>query len=175
VRAKDLLDIYLRGDHPEFRAHLRQAPVIPDTVDALDALEAIKDSSVHMGLVYDEYGHFEGVVTTVDILEAIVGEFRTEEGPREPKAVRQADSSWLISGSMPIDEMADQLSIVLPPDRPFNTAAGFALEQFGHLPSIGESFENQGWRFVIADLDGRRIDKILVERMTRGRRRARSR
>jgi hypothetical protein len=83
------------------------------------------------------YGQFEGLVTNADILEAIAGAFRTEEGAAEPEAVQRDDGSWLISGSMPADEMADRLSISLPPDRSYHTAAGFVLSQLGHLPFRG--------------------------------------
>jgi putative hemolysin len=139
VQAKDLLDAYLRGDSPDIRAHVRPAPNAPDTVDALDVVDLIKASPVHMALIHDEYGHFQGIVTNADILEAIVGAFRTDEGSVEPDAVQREDGSWLISGSMPADEMADRLSISLPPDRSYHTAAGFVLGQFGHLPEVGES------------------------------------
>jgi len=172
VEAKELLDAYLRGEEPGLLAQARPAPTVPDTADALDALDAIKGSAVHMALVHDEYGQFEGIVTNADILEAIVGDFRTDDGPAEPEAVQRDDGSWLISGSMPADEMAERLSIALPPERGYHTAAGFALGQFGHLPAIGESFDSQGWRFEVVDLDGRRIDKILARRIAAGRRRA---
>src|SRR6266699_7068230 len=127
VQAKDLLDAYLRGERPDIRAQVRPAPNVPDTADALDVLDVIKGSPVHMALVHDEYGQFEGVVTNADILEAIVGDFQTDEGSVEPEAVQREDGSWLISGSMPADEMADRLSISLPPDRSYHTAAGFVL------------------------------------------------
>jgi magnesium and cobalt exporter, CNNM family len=172
IQAKDLLDAYLRGERPDIRAQLQPAPNVPDTADALDVLDVIKRSPVHMALVHDEYGQFEGIVTNADILEAIAGAFRTDEGPLEPDAVRRDDGSWLISGSMPADEMADRLSIVLPADRGYHTAAGFVLTQLGHLPEIGESFDSQGWRFEVVDLDGRRIDKILAGRIAAARRRA---
>ena len=172
IQAKDLLDAYLRGERPDIRAQLRPAPNVPDTADALDVLNVIKRSPVHIALVHDEYGQFEGIVTNADILEAIAGAFRTDEGPLEPEAVRRQDGSWLISGSMPADEMADRLSVVLPPDRSYHTAAGFVLSQFGHLPEIGESFDSQGWRFEVVDLDGRRIDKIQASRIAALRRRA---
>ena len=172
IQAKDLLDAYLRGERPDIRAQLQPAPNVPDTADALDVLDVIKQSPVHMALVHDEYGQFEGVVTNADLLEAIAGAFRTDEGPVEPDAVRRGDGSWLISGSMPADEMADRLSIVLPADRGYHTAAGFVLTQFGHLPAVGESFDSQGWRFEVVDLDGRRIDKILAGRIAAARRRA---
>ena len=172
VQAKDLLDAYLRGDHPDIWAHMRPAPNAPDTADALDVVDIIKASPVHMALIHDEYGNFRGIVTNADILEAIVGDFRTDEGPVEPDAVRRDDGSWLIAGSMPADEMADRLSITLSPERSYHTAAGFVLSQFDRLPDIGESFESQGWRFEIVDLDRRRIDKILAQRIAAGLRRA---
>jgi putative hemolysin len=172
VQAKDLLDAYVRGERPDIRAQVRPAPNVPDTADALDVLKVIKGSPVHMALVHDEYGQFEGIVTNADILEAIAGVFRTDEGSVEPEAVRRDDGSWLISGSMPADEMADRLSIALTPDRSYHTAAGFVLSQLGHLPEVGESFNSHGWRFEVVDLDGRRIDKILASRIPAGRRRA---
>jgi putative hemolysin len=151
---------------------VRAAPTIPDTADALDAVQAIKRSPVHMALIHDEYGHFEGIITNADILEAIVGDFQTDEGPVEPDAVRREDGSWLISGSMPVDEMADRLFIAIPEERKYHTAAGFALNQLGHLPAIGENFDEQGWRFEVIDIDGRRIDRILATRAGEQRRRA---
>jgi putative hemolysin len=171
VQAKDLLDDYLKGAAPDLRGRIRPAPVVPDTADALDAVSIIKGSQVHMVLVHDEYGHFEGVMTNADILEAIVGASRTDEGPAEPDAVRREDGSWLLSGSMAADEMAERLGIAIPQVRQYHTAAGFALDRFGHLPAIGEAFDDQGWRFEIVDIDGRRIDKILAWRAASVRRR----
>jgi putative hemolysin len=170
VQAKDLLNAYMRGEQPDVRALVRPAPTIPDTADALDVLEIIKDWPVHIGLVHDEYGHFEGVVTNADILEAIVGAFRTEEGPPEPHAVERDDGSWLLSGSMPADVMAETLGISLSQERDYHTAAGFVLNHFGYLPAAGDSFVQSGWRFEVVDLDGRRIDKILATRVATGRR-----
>jgi len=165
LQAKDLLDSYMLGEPPDVRAHVRAAPIIPDTIDALDAVDIIKGSPVHIGLIHDEYGHFEGIVTSADILEAIVGDFRTDEGPPEPEAVPRDDGSWLVSGSMPVDEMAERLSISIPHERVYHTAAGFVLNWLGHLPAVGESVDAFGWRFEIADLDGRRVDKLLVTRI----------
>jgi putative hemolysin len=164
LQAKDILNAYLSGETPDIRPLLRVAPIIPDTADALDVLEKIKASPVHMALIHDEYGHFEGVVTTADILEAIVGSFTTEGGPAEDAAVQREDGSWLISGSMPADEMAERLGISLPQAVTYHTAAGFALSRFGYLPKTGDHFFHAGWRFEVIDLDGRRIDKILVSR-----------
>ena len=164
IQAKDLLDAYLSGGTPDIRSLVRDAPVIPESADARDVVAILKDSPVHMGLVYDEYGAFQGVVTSADILESIVGGFKTEEGPAEPAAVQRDDGSYLISGWMPVDEFADLLSIPVPEIRGYHTVAGFILHDFGTLPEVGSSFERDGWRFEVVDMDGRRIDKVLASR-----------
>jgi len=164
VQAKDMLNAYLKGRKPDPRKFVRQAPVIPDTMDALDVVTKLKDSAVHVGLVHDEFGHFEGIVTSADILEAIVGVFHTEEGPPEPNATERDDGSWLLAGSMPVDELLELLSIPLPEKRVYHTVAGLMLERFGRLPKASEHIEYAGWRFEIVDLDGRRIDKVLASR-----------
>jgi putative hemolysin len=165
VQAKDLLDAYMSGDTLDIRTLLRHAPVIPESADARDVVAILKESPVHMGLVYDEYGAFQGVVTSADILESIVGGFQTEEGPAEQAAVQRDDGSYLISGWMPVDEFADLLSISVPEIRSFHTVAGFVLHDFGTLPEIGASFAHDGWRFEVIDMDGRRIDKVLATRL----------
>jgi putative hemolysin len=165
VQAKDLLDAYLSGATPDIRSLVRQAPVIPETVDARDVIAILRDSAVHIGLVHDEYGTFQGVVTSADILEAIVGAFHTEEGPAEPAYVRRDDGSYLISGWMPALGFADLLGITLPSPRPYQTFAGFLLQEFGAIPNVGEKVTAHGWQFEIVDLDGRRIDKALVSRV----------
>lgn len=174
VQAKDLLEAYLRGEVPDIRAHVRAAPVIPDTADALDVVDIIKQSPIHLGLVHDEYGHFEGVVTNADILEAIVGVFRTE-GVVEPDAVQREDGSWLVSGLMPADEFAERLAIPIPQPDGYHTVGGFVLDQLGRLPNVGERFDAYGWRFEVLDLDGRRIDKVLASRIAIPRRSAAAR
>src|SRR5262245_53635618 len=120
-------------------------------------------------LVHDEYGHFEGIVTNADVLEAIIGASRTDEGAPEPDAVQREDRSWLIAGRMAVDEMAERLSIDLPAERSYHTAAGFVPARLGRLPGVGETFEAFGSIFEIVDIGGRRIDKILVRRVSRRR------
>ena len=162
IQAKDLLTAYLRGDRPELRSLVRAAPVIPSSADARDVLAMLRKSTVHLGLVYDEYGVFEGVVTTADILESIVGAFNSEQGPPEPAFVRRDDGSYLIAGWMPVDEVGDLLKVPLPDHRDFHTVAGLVLHHYGALPEVGDHFNYQDWRFEVLDLDGRRIDKILA-------------
>jgi putative hemolysin len=115
--------------------------------------------------VHDEYGVFQGVVTSADILEAIVGSFHTGEGPAELPYVKRDDGSYLISGWMPALQFADLLGIALPPSRHYQTFAGFLLQEFAAIPSIGDKIITNGWRFEIVDLDGRRIDKALATRL----------
>lgn len=161
---KDLLDNLFRGDAIDARALVKQAPVVMDRSDALDVLKALRASLVHMALVFDEYGHFEGIVTPGDILEAITGAFQEEEGD-EPAVVTRDDGSFLVSGWMQADEFQDRLGVPIPKDAKFETVAGFVLAELNHLPVVGETFERGHWRFEVIDLDGRRIDKILVRRL----------
>ena len=170
IQAKDMARALLEDPRPDFGSLVQNAPVIPEMTDALDAVEVLKSSTIHMGLVYDEYGEFLGIVTSADILEAIVGAFRTDEGPAEDEAVQRADGSFLIPGGMPADEFAELLGISLPAPRPYQTVAGFVLDQLGYLPSLGQGFNAHGWQFEIVDLDGRRIDKIIAARDRAARR-----
>ncbi|CAG1015050.1 MAG: HlyC/CorC family transporter [Rhizobiaceae bacterium] len=166
VQTRELLAVALSGGRIDPRRHVRAAPIVHDQADALDVLATLREADVPVALVHDEYGHFEGLVTPADILEAIAGVFRSDLDEDEPMMVRRDDGSWLLAGFMPADEMADQFGIELPKDRDYDTLAGFLLSLFHHLPSTGESIEAQGWRFEVVDLDGRRIDKVLVARTT---------
>ena len=167
VQAKDLLDAYMHNRTPDLRALVRDAPIIPDTVDARDVVAILRDSPVHLGLIHDEYGVFQGVVTSADILESIVGSFNTDDGPAEQAFVQRDDGSYLISGWMAAVEFAELLGIELPTaQRPYQTFAGFLLQEFGAIPEVADIIEAHGWRFEIMDLDGRRIDKVLASKVT---------
>jgi len=140
-------------------------PVIPDVTDASDALAVLQSGNVPLALVHDEYGHFEGIVTPSNLLAAIAGAFRSDlDAGEEALAIHREDGSWLIAGAMPADEMAELLEIKLAEDRDYETAAGYVLAELRHFPEEGEAFARQGWRFEIVDLDGRKIDKLLVGR-----------
>ncbi|MET0676196.1 MAG: hemolysin family protein, partial [Bradyrhizobium sp.] len=166
VSVRDLLECILAGQPLDIGKLVRPAPVIPEFLDARDVVAILRDSSVHMGLVHDEYGGFQGVVTSADILESIVGGFHTEEGPPEAAATKRDDGSYLISGWMPAVEFASLLRFELPPSRQYQTVAGFLLAEFGRIPDVGDHIEADGWRFEIVDLDGRRIDKILAAKVS---------
>jgi putative hemolysin len=166
VQARDVMSALLRGQPVDLRALARPVAIVPDQVDAMDALETLRKADVPMVMVHDEYGHFEGIVTPADLLSAIAGEFASDHDLYdEPMLIEREDGSLLISGQMPIDSLADRLDLTLPEDPEYATVAGFALWAFKHLPQVGESFDDQGWRFEIVDLDGRKIDKLLVERV----------
>ena len=162
VQARAILADMLAGKPLDIRANVRQAPVVPDTLDALDVLQVLREAEVPMALVHDEYGHFEGLVTPVDVLEAIAGAFRSDDDAPDSDAVRREDGSWLLAGSMPADEMAEQLGIALPAQRKYHTVAGLIIGELQHLPTTGERVEALGWRFEVVDLDGRRVDKVLA-------------
>ena len=133
LQAKDLL-ADPNCSRSDIRAMVRAAPVVPDSMDALDVVALFREMSVSIGLVHDEYGQFLGVVTPADILESIVGEFKDED---EPDMVPRPDGSYLVSGAMAADELAERLGIPLDPDRSFHTAAGLVLAKFGHIPEVG--------------------------------------
>ena len=163
VDAHMIVAALLEGRPVDLRALTRAAPVVLDQIDAMDALGELRRAEVPMALVHDEYGHFEGIVTPADLLIAIAGEFASDADPDEaPSIVARDDGSLLVAGTTAADALAERLGIDLPEDRDYATVAGLALAKFRHLPGEGESFVEQGWRFEVVDLDGRRIDKLLV-------------
>lgn len=172
VQTRELLAGILAGKPLDIRTHVRKAPIVPETTDALDVLGILREAAVPMALIHDEYGNFEGLVTPADILEAIAGVFKSDTAGVASYATERDDGSWLFSGAMPVDEMADKIGIPLPEQRNYETVAGFVLSRLQHLPKTGEHFEANGWRFEVIDLDGRRIDKVLASRVKTVRRMA---
>jgi putative hemolysin len=165
VQTRELLAGILAGEPFDVRGHIRKAPMIPETTDALDTLSILREAEVPMALVHNEHGSFEGLVTPADILEAIAGVFKSDAAGAEPHAVERDDGSWLLSGTMPVDEMADTIGLVLPEKRTYDTVAGFVLVHLQHIPKAGEHVDASGWRFEVIDVDGRRIDKVLATRL----------
>ncbi|MBD0414574.1 hemolysin family protein [Oryzicola mucosus] len=166
IQTRELLATLLQGEPFDPRKHVRSAPIAHDQADALDVLSTLKQSDVPMALVHDEYGHFEGIVTPADILEAITGVFRADLDENDSEnAVQREDGSWLLAGYMPADEMGELLGIEVPENREYETLAGYVLAQLHHLPVTGETVDAQGWRFEVVDLDGRRIDKVLAREL----------
>ena len=136
-------------------------PVVSDQAEALDVLEILQKSEHHFALVYDEYGHFEGILTTGDVLEAITGAVASSDTD-EPAIITREDGSYLVAGWMPVDEFCDRLGLPRAMAGEYDTVAGLVLHQLGQIPDLGAHFTAEGYRFEVIDLDGRRIDKVLV-------------
>ncbi|MFM1982921.1 MAG: hypothetical protein RJB22_1640 [Pseudomonadota bacterium] len=164
VGARDLLAAELTGRKLDLRQLMKRAPIVPDQVDAMDALEALRHADVPIALVHDEYGHFEGIVTPADLLSAIAGDFASDQDAEdEPPIVTRDDGSLLVAGWATADSLAERLGLDLEEDRDYATVAGFVLDRLKRIPDTGEFFAEQGYRFEVVDMDGRKIDKLLIQ------------
>ena len=167
VKAREVYAVLAAGNAPDLAALMRKPEVVPDQLDAVDALRVLQQAEVPMAMVHDEYGHLDGIVTPVDLLTALVGNFSSDQEHGDaPGVVEREDGSLLVSGSLSADALSDRIGIDYEADREFATAAGFALSVFKKLPAEGEHFDYDGWRFEVLDLDGRRIDKLLVSQQS---------
>jgi putative hemolysin len=164
IQAQDLLVPLSRGEMPDLGA-LMQAPVfVPETLSGMELLDHFRATSAELVFVVDEYGAVQGVITVRDVLEAITGEFSTPSAD-DAWAVRRADGSWLMDGLIPVPEMKDRLEIRELPEEDrgrYNTLAGMIMLLLGRLPHTTDVVEWAGWRFEVVDLDGKRVDKVLV-------------
>jgi len=165
VLLSDAFQAVSRRETLDIKALVRDVPVVSDQAEALDVLEILQKTEHHFALVYDEYGHFEGILTTGDVLEAITGAVAASE-PDEPAMVEREDGSHLVAGWMPVDEFCDRLGLPRALAGEYDTVAGLVLHQLGQIPDLGAHFTAEGYRFEVIDLDGRRIDKVLVSDVT---------
>ncbi|MCK0099129.1 hemolysin family protein [Qipengyuania sp. S6317L1] len=166
VKVRDILGRMVADRGFSVREMMHRAEVVPDQLDAMDALRVLQSAEIAMALVHDEYGHFEGVVTPVDLLTAIAGNFLSDlDAGDRPDVVECSDGSLLISGALSANGLADRLGLTYGEDREFGTAAGYALYVLKRLPVPGDKFTDQGWEFTVTEMDNRRIDKILVRRI----------
>ena len=170
VSTRDMLAALLDGEEIDLAKLMRPAPVIPDLMDAMDALAVLRSAEVPLALVHDEYGHLDGIVTPGSLLAALAGAFANDldEG-EDPPCVERDDGSWLISGAASADLLSDRLGVAMPDDRDYSTVAGFALWVLKRIPETGETFRFDQFKFEIVDMDGRKIDKLLVQRRSRKR------
>jgi putative hemolysin len=172
VEVKRLLHSFAEGK-PELFDHLSKPLFVPATARALDLLEEFRDAETKLALVVDEYGDIEGVVTVNDLLAAVVGVSQIAHSADDQDApiVQRADGSWLIDGSLSTDDLRELLRLDHLPgeqDHDFRTVAGMVMAALGRIPQTGEVFEWHGIRFEVVDLDGARIDKLLVTRESVG-------
>lgn len=165
VHVKDLLAQVAAGREMEIEPVLRQPPYVPETVPAIRVLERFKSTGQHLAIVVDEYGGMAGLVTLHDILEGIVGDVPWTGEQLEPPATQREDGSWLIDGMMPIDDLKELLDIrELQSENGdgFHTVGGLVVTLLGRIPTASDWFVSSGFRFEVIDMDGRRVDKVLV-------------
>lgn len=165
VEVKDLLAAPLAGKPIDLRAAIRPVLYIPETAPALKALELFKRQGAPMALIVDEYGDIQGLMTLNDLLESLVGDIAGPGGEDERTVVQREDGSWLIDGMVPIDEVFDLIK--LDPTEPaeerdYETLGGFMMATLKRIPQAADSVEIEGFRFEVMDMDGRRVDKVLV-------------
>jgi putative hemolysin len=162
---KDMVVRNLRGEPFDLRAMLRPVLFVPESMSTLRVLELFKQHGNHIALVTDEYGGVQGMVTDMDILEAIVGDIPAEGEPEEPQATQREDGTWLVDGMLRVDRLWEELDMENEIDdvyRGYQTVSGFVMTELDEIPDEGEHFDFHGMRFEVIDMDGRRIDKVLV-------------
>jgi putative hemolysin len=163
VHVKDLLGQAPNAEPFRIKGRLTLPLFLYEGTTGLKILEMFKTSAMHSAIVLDEYGTVEGLLTLTDMLEAIVGELPEGVEDEEPAAVRRPDGSWLLDGRLPLDDFRDLFDLPAIPEGDFHTLAGFVVARLGHIPRIAEGFEDVGLYFEVVDMDGNRVDRILVQ------------
>ena len=167
IQAQDLLQPLSRGEVPDLAALMQPPVFVPETLSGMELLDHFRASGAELVFVVDEYGAVQGVITVRDVLEAITGEF-ANAGDEDAWAVKRADGSWLMDGLIPVPELKDRLEIRELPEEDrgrYNTLAGMVMLLLGRLPRTADVVEWDAWRFEVVDLDGKRVDKVLVSRL----------
>jgi len=167
VRSADLLPLAFKGARIDLRSLKKEALFVPDSMPAVQLLESFRGSHKHVALVMDEYGAVEGLVTVTDLLTAIVGDLPADASEAIGAFVARADGSWLVDGSAPMEDVTAHFGMdALPEDEAgaYHTIGGFVMARLGRVPKAADTFEWGGMKFEVMDMDGRRIDKVLVVR-----------
>ena len=164
ISAQALLRQSLSGKTPDLTEGLEPPVYVPETLSGMELLENFRASSAQLVFVVDEYGEVQGVITVRDVLEAITGEFHSPTAD-DSWAVQRPDGSWLFDGLIPVPELKDRLQLRELPEEDrgrYNTLAGMIMLLLGRLPNTADAVDWMGWRFEVVDLDGKRVDKVLV-------------
>lgn len=167
AEASELLADLVRGKPLDIAARSRMPLLVPETATTTSLLETFREQGVHHALVADEYGEVQGLVTRADLLDAIVGEIGLAGATDEPGISGREDGSWLVDGGLPVEHLQDALDLGPMPGQEtheFTTVAGFVLHQMGRIPQVADHFHWNDLRFEVVDMDGRRVDKVLVSR-----------
>jgi putative hemolysin len=165
IQVNDLLSRCLANQPLDLTAALQRPLYVPESTPGLRILELFKQSGTHIAIVVDEYGVIQGLVTLNDILEEIVGDIPSVDELDEPQAVQREDGSWLVDGMLSVEEFFELFEIPeLPKEQRgnYHTLGGFVVTQLGRIPTAADNFEWQGMRFEVMDMDGNRVDKVLV-------------
>lgn len=165
VLAKDILAQHVRGETPNLRTIMRPALFIPSNLPALRLVERFKQTHSKMAVVIDEYGGVEGLVTVDDILGELVGDIPEPGETIEPPLVQRPDGSWLVDGLFPIDELRERFDVAEVPgdaEEYYSTLGGLVMAKLGRVPMSGDAVEWAGYRLEVVDMDGRRVDKVLL-------------
>ncbi len=168
VHVKDLLSRAYLGQPLELQACLLKPLFVPETKRAVEIFELFRNTGTHIAVVVGEHGGVEGILTLTDIIEAVVGDIGSMGESRRPRMTRREDGSWLVDGMLPIAILKEALELgALPQEEHggFATAAGFAVSHLGRIPSPADHFECQGWRIEVLDMDGNRVDKLLLTKI----------
>jgi putative hemolysin len=163
VLKKDLLDACLTGEPLELKAHVRQPVALPETMSLLKALQLFKQTSLHIALVVDEFGSLQGAITPLDLLEMIAGDFPENHEDDAKRILRREDGGWLIDARLDIQELNDHLGENFEADGGYHTVAGLILDRLGRIPEEGEHVAIGGFDLEIVDMDGSRIDKVILK------------
>ncbi|HEX2990470.1 MAG TPA: hemolysin family protein [Anaerolineales bacterium] len=164
LRAKDLLREFAAGRPVGIPDSLPMPPFVPEGMGALEVVARLRHDKSPVALIVDEYGTIDGMVTLTDVLEAIVGDIPALDEKGEPAATRRDDGSWLLDGMMPVDELQMLLDLDDLPEESgdYDTVGGLFMAQMGRVPAVGDKFEWKEMRFEVVDMDGHRVDKVLV-------------
>lgn len=169
ISAQKLLQQAMAGRELSFTEGLEAPVFVPETLSGMELLDHFKASATQLVFVVDEYGEVQGMITVLDVLEAITGEFTTPTA-EDAWAVKREDGSWLFDGLIPVPELKDRLELKELPEEDrgrYNTLAGMVMLLLGRLPRTTDSVEWEGWRFEVVDMDGKRVDKVLAAAMVR--------
>jgi putative hemolysin len=168
VSVKDILARIVEGDTVDIRASVTKPLIAPEAITVLKLLELFKETGVHIALITDEYGSIQGVITLHDIMEAIVGDVHSLGEPVEMQVVVREDGSWLVDGDTPVEKLKEVLSVdsfLGEENGYYRTVAGMIMFILQKIPKTGDHIELKGLRYEVVDMDGHRIDKVLITRV----------